>query len=182
MYNFAARNLCGMKNKTEYIIPIKGLALGEHHYTYKIDDSFFKNYEYFESYKGLLTLSLDMVKESNLIDFKFHFKGHINLKCDRCLDEFNLNIEDNFRLIVNYGDKYEEISDEIITIPNNESNVDLTQYVYEYVNIMLPIKKVHPEDEFGNSTCNQEMVDRLYNYSEQKKDSRWDALKNIKLD
>ncbi len=171
-----------VKKKLEYIIPVKGLALGDHHYTYKIGDSFFSNYENFDTDKGLLTLTIDLVRESNLIDFKFHFKGYIQLKCDRCLDKFNLNIEDNFRLIVNYGNKYEEISDEIITIPNNESNIDLSQYIYEYINLMLPFKKVHPDDEFGNSTCNQEMIERLYNYTEQKKDSRWDALKNIKLD
>ena len=38
------------------------------------------------------------------------------------------------------------------------------------------------DDEFGNSTCNQEMIDRLHSYSDKKEDPRWDALKNIKID
>ena len=171
-----------VKNNVEYIIPVAGLSLGDHHFTYKIDDSFFSNYDQFNTNKGLLYLTIDMVKESNLLDFKFHFTGYLELICDRCLDSFNLNIEDNFRLIVKYGEEFEEISDEIITIPNNDSNVDLSQYIYEYINLMLPIRKTHPDDEFGNSTCNQEMIDRINTYSEQKKDPRWDALKNIKLD
>jgi len=168
--------------KIEYIIPVKGLALGDHHYSYKIDDSFFSSFEYLDSNKGLVNLTINMVKESNLMDFKFHFEGYIEVKCDRCLDKFNLDVEGDFRLIVNYGSDFEEVSDEIITIPNNDANVDLSQFIYEYINLMLPIKKVHPDDEFGNSTCNQEMIDRLHNYSERIEDPRWDALKNIKID
>ncbi len=171
-----------MKNKIEYIIPVKGLALGDHQYTYVIDDKFFSNYDYFDTNKGLVNLTVDMVKESNLIDFKFHFDGNIELLCDRCLDKFNMHVNDDFRLIVKYGNEFEEISDEIITIPNNEANIDLSQYIYEYINLMLPIKKVHQDDEFGNSTCNQEMIDQLDNYIEKKSDPRWDALKNIKTD
>jgi len=171
-----------VKKNVEYIIPVKGLSLGDHQFTYKIDDSFFSNYDYFDTNKGLLNLTVNLVKESNLLDFKFHFKGYLELKCDRCLDIFNLNVEDSFRLIVNYGNEFIEVSDEIITIPNNDTNIDLSQYIYEYINLMLPIKKVHLDDEFGNSTCNQEMIDRLHNYTEQKSDPRWDALKNIKLD
>jgi len=166
----------------EYIIPIGGLSVGDHRYTYKIDDTFFSNFEYFDTDKGMLDLEIDLVKESNLIDFKFHFKGWVELVCDRCLDKFNMNIEDNFRLIVNYGETFEEVSDEVITIPTTEKNIDLSQYIYEYINLMFPIKKAHPDDEDGNSTCNKEMTDRLHKYSEQKSDPRWDALKNIKLD
>ncbi len=170
-----------LKKIVEYIIPVAGLSLGDHHYTYKIDNTFFDSFEYFDVDKGLLDLSVELVKESNLLDFKFQFKGYIELKCDRCLDKFNISVENSFRLIVNYGDKFEEISDEIITIPATQNNVDLSQFIYEYINLMLPIKNVHPDDDDGNSTCNEEMMAHLNKYSEQKNDPRWDALKNIKL-
>lgn len=175
--------MCGLKKKkVEYNIPVKGLGLGEHSYTFKIDESFFSYYDYIDADKGLIDLTLEMNKESNLMDFKFYFEGYIELKCDRCLEKFNFPIEGNFRLIVKYGESYEEISDEIITIPHNDANVELSQFIYEYINLMLPIKKVHPDDEFGNSTCNKEMIEQLNNYTEQKSDPRWDKLKEIKLD
>ena len=44
---------------------------------------------------------------------------------------------------------------------------------------MIPIKKVHPDDESGFSTCNPEMLERLNDFGEKKPDSRWDKLKNI---
>lgn len=171
-----------VKKMIEYIIPVAGLGLGNHRYSYKIDDAFFSNFEYFDTDKGLLELVVDLMKESNLIDIKFNFKGWVELVCDRCLEKFKMNLENDFRLIINYGETFEEVSDEIITIPSTESNIDLSQYIYEYVNLMLPIKKVHPDDELGNSSCNKDMLKRLLKYSEQKSDPRWDALKNIKLD
>lgn len=166
----------------EYIIPIKGLALGNHEYSYKIDSSFFNSFEYLEIENGILQLDLELVKESTLLNLMFRFKGWIDLQCDRCLDNYRMDIEKDFRLIVKYADKHEEISDEIITIPSKESNFDIHQLIYEYINLMLPIKKAHPDDEEGNLTCNPEMVKRLNEYSEPTADPRWDALKNIKLD
>ncbi len=166
----------------EYIIPVKGLSLGSHCYTYKIDDAFFNNFEHLDADKGLLNLDIDLMVESNLLDFKFHFNGYIELLCDRCLDKFNMNVENSFRLIVKYGEQFEEISEEVITIPTSENKIDLSQFIYEYINLMLPIKKVHPDDEPGNGNCNMEMINRLSKHSKQESDPRWDALKNINIE
>ncbi len=166
----------------EYILPIKGLPLGNHSYSYKIDNTFFEKFDHFGNDSGSLDLKVNLIKESNLMDFRFHFKGILDLQCDRCLDNYNLDVDKEFRLIVKYGEKYEEISDEVITIPAEESNLDLSQFVYEFINLMIPLRKVHPDDEDGNPTCNEEMMERLNKMSEKKTDPRWDALKDIKLD
>ena len=165
----------------EFKIPIKGLSLDKHEYAYKIDKSFFDNYEFLEIEDGVLDLRLDLIKESTLLNLSFSFDGNITLKCDRCLDLFDLHLKNSYRLIVKYANDFEEISDEIISVPSSESNLDISQFVFEYINLMLPLKKVHP-DEGGNKTCNKDMVKRIDSYSEQKNDPRWDALKNINLD
>ena len=121
----------------EYIIPIAGLGLGSHHYTFEIDDAFFNSFEYFEINSGALNLVVDLVKESNLLDFKFRFNGYLELVCDRCLEKYNQAVKNDYRLIVQYSDKYEEVSDEIITVPSGENNIDLSQYIFEYINCKL---------------------------------------------
>ena len=166
----------------EYVLPHGGLAIGSHDYSFKIDNAFFKNFEYLEIEGGLVNLKLELVKESTLLNLLFNFEGRVDIKCDRCLDTFNMEIADDYRLIVKFGEDFEEISDEVITIPTTESNIDITQYVFEYLNLMLPLKKVHPDDDNGNSTCNSDMIKRIDSYSEQETDPRWDALKNIKFD
>ncbi|HJN05843.1 MAG TPA: DUF177 domain-containing protein, partial [Bacteroidales bacterium] len=128
--------------------------MGSHCYTYKIDDPFFANFENLDADKGLLNLVVDLMVESNLLNIRFYFTGYIELQCDRCLDKFNLNVENSFRLIVKYGEQFEEISEEVIVIPSSESNIDLGQFIYEYVNLMLPIKKAHANDAIGNEKCN----------------------------
>lgn len=168
--------------KVEYIIPFKGLSLGDHRYTYEIDDAFFADFEHLDADKGFLSLVVDLMVESNLLDIKFHFSGYIELRCDRCLDDFRLNVEDDFRLIVKYGEQFEEISEEVIIIPSSESTIDLSQFIYEYINLMLPIKKVHSENDFSGGKCNKEMINQINKYSQHKSDSRWDALKNINID
>ncbi len=166
----------------EFVIPHKGLAIGNHEYSFRIDKSFFDSFEYLEIIDGIVNLDLELIKESTLMSLVFHFKGIVQLKCDRCLDIFDLNVEDDYRLIIKYGDDYEEISDEILIIPSSESKIDISQYVYEYLNLMLPLKKVHQDGEDGQSLCNTDMLDRINYYSEQRTDPRWDKLKDIKLD
>ncbi len=162
------------------MIPFKGLDLGNHHYDFEIKNSFFESYKLLNIHKGQLSLSVDLEKESGLMVLLFHFDGSVMLQCDRCLENYTQALSGEFRLIVKFADKFEEISDELITIPYDENRLDLSQYIYEYIILMLPIKRVHPDDEDGNSTCNQEMLDRIDNYVASTGDSRWDALKKLK--
>lgn len=129
---------------------------------------------------GEVTLSLELEKESNLMVFELQLKGFVTLPCDRCLEEYNQDVEGSFRLIVKLGELFQELSDEMVEIPATEARIDLSQYVYEYILLMLPLKKVHPDDADGYSTCNPEMLQKLENHFENNTDPRWDALKKLK--
>ncbi len=166
----------------DYIIPIAGLGLGQHHFIFEIDSAFLKKFPALEVEEGQITVETEMIKESNLIDFSFRFVGKLLLPCDRCLESFYYPVDNTVRLIVKYGETREEISDEVLVIPANESRLDLSQYFYEFINLMIPFKKEHPLDENGNSTCSAEMEEKLTSMITKPEDSRWDALKNIELD
>ena len=173
-------NFNEVKKNSDFIIPFKGLGLGEHHYDFEIRKAFFESYELLNIRDGQLKLSVTLEKESNLMVFLFHFNGRVILQCDRCLEDYSQTLEGDFRLIVKFAEKFEEVSDEMITIPFDENRMDLKQYIYEYINMVLPIKRVHPDDENGNSTCQPEMLDRLDKHTEHTVDPRWDALKKLK--
>jgi uncharacterized metal-binding protein YceD (DUF177 family) len=49
----------------------------------------------------------------------------------------------------------------MITMPLDEHEIDLVSFFYEYIHLALPIKRIHPDDEKGNSTCNPEMIRKL---------------------
>lgn len=86
--------------------------------------------------------------------------GEVTVKCDRCLADLRIPVDVQMPFQVmfsSYADEAEEgASDEVILLDNSSSEIDLNQIIYDYVNLGLPIKKVHPEGE-----CDPEMMERL---------------------
>lgn len=167
-----------MKKEKDYIIPFKGLSTGNHHFSFKIDKKFFESFEFFGSDTGILDVKLELIKETNLLDLHFNIIGTMKLICDRCLSEYKQPIKGEFRLVIKFGETFSEESDEIIVIPANESSIDLKQFIYEYINLLLPIKRVHQNEK----DCTPEMIKKLHDFKRQENDPRWEALKNIKLE
>ena len=111
----------------------------------------------------------------------FDIKGSVNVMCDRCLDQFDQPVNGEERLIVKFGDSYYEESDEVVVIPETEYKLNVSQYIYEFINLLLPIKRVHPNDKQGVSKCNPEFVNRLEGAKDDEMtDHRWDALKMLR--
>lgn len=165
----------------EFVIPFRGLKNEIHHFDFVIDSKFFDAIEYAELEQGKIDISLELIKEERMMIFEFGITGEVEVECDRCLEPFNQAIDGTERLIVKFGETFEEQSDDVIIIPEGEYEFDLSTYIYEYIRLLLPMQCIHPDDEDGNSTCNQEMLDRLLQENKEPTiDPRWDALKKLK--
>ncbi|MCW3103165.1 MAG: hypothetical protein JWO09_1605 [Bacteroidetes bacterium] len=176
-----------MPGEKEYIIQFVGLAVGKHEYEFKVTDKFFEGFDYSEIKEGNITVDLSLLKQSAMMSLGFKISGTVKVPCDLCTEEFGLPISGDYKLIVKVGgsDQTNE-NDDIITIAANEHELDVSQYIYEYIVLSLPIKRVHPPDEKGNSTCDPEMIEKVKKYlvddsGEDDTDPRWDGLKGIKL-
>jgi uncharacterized metal-binding protein YceD (DUF177 family) len=176
-----------MPGRKEYIIQFVGLPVGKHEYEFAVTDKFFENHEYSEIKRGNVKVDLALLKQSSMMSLEFKISGTVKVNCDLCTVEFDLPISGDYKLIVKVGgsDSANE-DDDIVTLAANEHEIDLAQYIYEYIILSLPIKRVHPLDENGNSTCDQEMVEKMKQYlidkeKEEPSDPRWEGLKNIKL-
>ena len=102
------------------------------------------------------------------------------------MDNFDFPIQGNYKLIVKFGDNQFEETDEILIIPEKEHQVNISQYIYEYIHLCLPLQRIHPENEAGESECNPDVLEKLNKHKnlrnpEEPIDERWNALKNIKL-
>lgn len=172
-----------MKPNRQFVIPFKGLKVGKHNFVFDIDDKFFDDYEQSEITQGHVHIEVDLDKRSNMLEFHFRLAGNVMVTCDRCLDEFEMPIEFDAPLYVKFGDENEEQTDEIIVLSHSEFEIDVAQYIYEFVHLSLPYKRVHPNDSKGRSTCNKEMLKKLDEYiireNEEDNDPRWDDLKNL---
>jgi uncharacterized metal-binding protein YceD (DUF177 family) len=176
-----------MAGGKEYKIQFVGLAAGKHEYDFKVTDSFFEGLEYSEIKKGNIRVDMTLLKQSAMMSLEFKISGTVKVPCDLCTEEFDMPITGDYKLIVKVGgsDTANE-DDDIIMIAANEHELDLAQYIYEYIVLSLPIKRVHPDDEDGNSTCDPEMIEKVKKYltddpGDDKSDPRWDGLKGIKL-
>jgi uncharacterized metal-binding protein YceD (DUF177 family) len=167
----------------QYKIQFSGLKNEVYHYDFEITDSFFEVTAFPEVKKGNLTASVTLNKQVNMMILDFHIQGEVELMCDRCLDFFTFTISSKDQLIVKQVVELQESNDDnLIYIDMQAHTLDLVQHFYDYIAIALPMQRIHPEDENGKSACNQEMIDRLAQYSAPIYNSQWDALKNLSRD
>ncbi len=178
-----------MQARKEYVIQFVGLGLGLHEYSFEVKDSFFQDLEYSEIKQAKIEVKLNLLKQSQMMVLEFEIGGTVRTACDLCTVDFDLPITGIHKLIVKVGGSDSgNDDDDIITIAANEHELDVSQYIYEYIALSFPIKRVHPLDKKGKSTCDQETLKKLRDFllEEEKKeedstDPRWSGLKNIKL-
>lgn len=166
--------------KKQFLIRFGGLKIGTHLFEYEINEDFFKAFEASEEFrKGKVKFEIEFEKQSGMLILFFKWNGNLEVVCDRCYDNFDYQISGEQKLIVKFGDKIEEITEELIVIPINEKEINVAQYIYEFIILSIPYKLVHPEDENGESMCNKEALRVLDNLliKEEDIDPRWDILK-----
>ncbi|HLG36238.1 MAG TPA: DUF177 domain-containing protein [Bacteroidia bacterium] len=150
-----------MKKPEGYTIQLAGLSAGQHTFDFIADDKFFARYDQSIVQHGKVDVTVTLLKQERVMILDFSYEGWVQLTCHRCLEEFDLPLVGDNRLLVKWGTHTEEESDEIITIASGESSLDVSQYIYEYINLMIPLRTVHPDDADGNSLCNKETLQIL---------------------
>ncbi len=166
----------------QYILPFSGLSLDKHLYHFDIDGKFFAEFEYSDIEQASINVDLTLDRQERMLVLDFTIKGSVNVMCDRCLDNFDFVIDKQERLIIKLGETWGEENDDILIIPETEHQIDISLNLYEYIVLMLPIKRTHPEDENGNTKCNPEIIKKLNELSHTEPDSRWESLKGLITD
>ena len=169
-----------MNYMNRFIIPFSGLKAGKHTFTFEIEDKFFEHFEYSEIRKGSLHVDCILEKQPRMMVLYFDIAGIVQVTCDRCAAEFDMPLDGSQKLIVKFGEGHEEESEEILVINEKEHELDVSQYLYEYVHLLLPMQKVHGTDENGKSLCDPEVIRYIKESEEHPADPRWDVLRKLK--
>lgn len=165
----------------QFIIPFSGLKLGEHHFDFEIDSTFFDHFEYSEIKQGAVNVHLSMEREEKMLVMHFTLEGTITVPCDRCNEPVDLEINGDEDLIIKFGSDFIEESETVQIIPEGETQIDLSPFLYEYIHLAMPVRRVHPDDENGNSLCDPEILKRLEELpAPSGPDPRWEALNKLK--
>jgi uncharacterized metal-binding protein YceD (DUF177 family) len=161
--------------KQDYNIDIFKLSNNSHQYKFNFDESFFDFFKYSFVNKGHGEINLTLLKSDSFIELTFEITGKIKLICDRSLDTFWFNLTTKNKLLFKFGDNWEELSDEILIMPKNEQTINISKYIYEFIVIAIPMKKLHPK--FNNENEEDELI---YLSKKEPDDPRWEKLKKIK--
>ena len=168
-----------LKRKDRMIIVFSGLKEGVHHFEIKVTPEFFEQFEYSLIHEAFVKVNVELEKKSNMLLFDIEFNGEIITPCDRCTEDMSVPVEGEEHLIVKFGNETSD-KDEIIFIDENAYEIDLSQQIYEYINLLLPERNVHKKQK----DCNQTVLEKLKKLSvkedPEENDPRWDALKNLK--
>jgi len=133
-------------------------------FDWTINGSFFAGYEMSEISDASINVQLTLVKHSRFIELNFVFNGWAEVSCDRCLDPLRLDMASDAQMFVrfsNHAGEDDSDDDDVIILSHDEDQLDVSQYLYEYLHLNLPLRRVHPDDTHGHSTCNAEMLTKL---------------------
>jgi len=168
-----------------YSVNIAGLSNKIHHFEFEIGGKFFDLYGKDLIPDGIFTATVELNRHETFIEAEFVIKGVAKLVCDRSLEPFDFPIKTKHRIMFKFGDEDQEVTDEIMIINRDTVNLELGQYIYEFIGLAIPMKRLHPR--FQDEERNDQSEGRIVYSSEddnsnddQNIDPRWEQLKKLK--
>jgi uncharacterized metal-binding protein YceD (DUF177 family) len=167
----------------EYKIPHAGLKKEVHEFSYELDESFFANFENALINKCNIQVNIKFDKRHEPYTIEVDMDGTIWSECDRCTASIPLSIHTSFIIYVKYtyDETLKETEDvEIIYIAKDDMDIDITQFLYDYAHLSIPVHKIC--DKPGETEyCDQEIVRLLeQKTTDNSTDPRWAGLDKLK--
>jgi uncharacterized metal-binding protein YceD (DUF177 family) len=178
-------------NLKDFKIAFSGLKAGNHNFKLSAGDAFFEEFKALDIEKGEVNILLNMEKQERMLIFIIDISGHVEVVCDRCLEKYRQPLAIHKTLYVKLQNGIENLieeSEDVLLLPDHYNDFDISHYIYEFISLSLPIKRVHGYNEAGESLCDEEMMELLEEKERAKTDSgntgevdpRWEALRKLK--
>ena len=130
------------------IIPLNGWAAGERKFRFTAGSEFFQMFGNQEILDANVSVEVRVVKEgSQKVEADLRLSGSVTVQCDRCLEPLEVPVD--------------EAPSEVFKPGTVEVEWDLSQEVYDYICLAIPLQRVHPQGQ-----CNPDTV-RFLGQSEQ---------------
>jgi uncharacterized metal-binding protein YceD (DUF177 family) len=170
-----------MDKLRNYDVSFSGLKTGKHEFKYEIDKEFFQLFDTeqeFTNPKIAVDVSLD--KHSTFLEFEIKVNGTVELVCDITTENFDHPIENEIKVLVKFGEEYDDSEEDVITIPISDHAFNVAQLIYETVALSIPMKKVSPHINDEDLQILEKFSPKEIEEEEHESDPRWEALKKLK--
>lgn len=155
-----------MQHRREFEIAFVGLKPGVHEYDFEITDRFFERFQQqdFRNCKANIKLHLD--KKNGFMLLKFEIGGSLEVTCDRCNSNLPMELWDDFNITVKIVEDPEimngqEDDPDVYYIGRSESHIDVANWIYEFINLSIPMQKACGFEKMDGPYCNKTAFEYL---------------------
>ncbi len=157
-----------MAGRREYDIAFVGLKPGIHTFSYDITDKFFESFQQQDFHHCSVQIKVMLDKKSSFMQLTFEIGGQLEVACDRCNSNITLPLWDDFQVTVKIADEPEKLNEEegdpdVYYISRGESHLNLENWIYEFINLSIPMHKTCGYENADGPQCNREAIEKLKN-------------------
>lgn len=173
-----------MDKLRNYDVSFSGLKNGKHEFKFEIDKTFFQLFDTEQEFTNpRIDVNVLLDKHTTFLEFEIKIKGLVELVCDITNEDFDYPIENEIKILVNFGEEYDDSNEDVITIPTGEHAFNVAHLIYENVMLSIPMKKISPDvsdedikilDQFSPKSIEETEEE------EHESDPRWDALRKLR--
>lgn len=128
-------------------------------FTYDVNDRFFEDYgtQDFQHADAIVKLILE--KNNSFMLLRFEIGGKADVICDRCSNELPLQLFDEFAVTVKMVEEPDVMNEQeedpdVYYISRGESHLDVKDWIYEFVNLSIPMHKTCEYENMDGPYCN----------------------------
>jgi uncharacterized metal-binding protein YceD (DUF177 family) len=169
-------------------IDIFNLTNKDYQYEFEFDEQLFAAFSDSPFQKGKGECKVALKKSETMIVLTFDVVGTVGLVCDRSLEEFDYQLDFEEKMILKFGEEDVEVSESMAIIHRDTQQINIGQFIYEFIMLDIPMKKLHPKFE-EDEEDDEENESLIYSSDDSNEDDdddnnendpRWDILKKLK--
>jgi uncharacterized protein len=143
-------------------IPMSALKADSDSYQWEIGPDFFSVFDdEHQPPRGHFKVMMELEGTGHLVTLDFDIKGSIKTTCDRCMVPIDMKLDNQFQLIIKFGNP-EESTDEVIFIDPESPDLNVGKSIYDFVLLSIPISHRIPNCEtLDNPPCDMSIVQYL---------------------
>lgn len=173
-----------MDKLRNYDVSFSGLKNGKHEFKFEIDKTFFQLFDTEQEFTNpRIEVNVLLDKHTTFLEFEIKIKGWVELVCDITNEDFDYLIENEIKILVNFGEEYDDSNEDVITIPTSDHAFNIAHLIYENVMLSIPMKKISPNVSDEDLKILEQFSPKDMEETEEKEhesDPRWDALRKLR--
>ncbi len=175
--------------RRDYDIAFVGLKQGIHDFQYQVNDKFFEPYQQQDFKKCSANIKLTLDKQNGFMLLKFEIGGSLEVTCDRCgSTTLPVDLWDEFNVVVKLTEEPDQMNaqeedPDVYYIGRGESHLHIADWIFEFVNLSIPMQRMCSEEEIGSEYCDNDVLAMLRNNEDKVQKTEnpiWKGLEKIK--